>query len=194
MLVAAVLGPTLLSSPARAGDEMSQDHAGRYYLNHVWPTNDEVRRLIDAHVHGDMFRSRYADVYKGDAQWRSIPVAGGETYAWSAGSTCREHGRSCDLPSATCSTPAPTRPTRPATPRARRDRRSSSAPKARVSRSLTGSRYAACGGYSTDGFCQSEERRVAEPADTCTSTVLSAPGVEPMRFSKSPAETSDRTS
>jgi len=51
------------------------------------PSNDEIRRLIDAHVHGDMFRARYADVYKGDEQWRSIPVAGGETYAWSAGST-----------------------------------------------------------------------------------------------------------
>ncbi|HEX6374457.1 MAG TPA: aconitate hydratase AcnA [Allosphingosinicella sp.] len=57
------------------------------FLKDVWPTNDEVRRLIDAHVHGDMFRARYADVYKGDAQWRSIPVAGGETYAWSAAST-----------------------------------------------------------------------------------------------------------
>jgi aconitate hydratase len=57
------------------------------YLKDVWPTNEEVRRLIDAHVHGDMFRARYADVYKGDEQWRSIPVAGGETYAWSAGST-----------------------------------------------------------------------------------------------------------
>jgi aconitate hydratase len=57
------------------------------FLKDVWPTNEEVRRLIDAHVHGDMFRARYADVYKGDAQWRSIPVAGGETYAWSAGST-----------------------------------------------------------------------------------------------------------
>jgi aconitate hydratase len=57
------------------------------FLKDIWPTNDEVRRLIDAHVHGDMFRARYADVYKGDDQWRSIPVAGGETYAWSAGST-----------------------------------------------------------------------------------------------------------
>ncbi len=57
------------------------------FLKDVWPSNDEIRRLIDAHVHGDMFRARYADVYKGDAQWRSIPVAGGETYAWSAGST-----------------------------------------------------------------------------------------------------------
>jgi aconitate hydratase len=57
------------------------------FLKDVWPTNDEVRRLIDAHVHGDMFRARYADVYKGDAQWRAIPVAGGETYAWSSAST-----------------------------------------------------------------------------------------------------------
>jgi aconitate hydratase len=57
------------------------------FLKDVWPSNDEIRRLIDAHVHGDMFRARYADVYKGDDQWRSIPVAGGETYAWSAGST-----------------------------------------------------------------------------------------------------------
>ncbi|HEX9965284.1 MAG TPA: aconitate hydratase AcnA [Allosphingosinicella sp.] len=57
------------------------------FLKDVWPSNEEIRRLIDAHVHGDMFRSRYADVYKGDAQWRAIPVAGGETYAWSAGST-----------------------------------------------------------------------------------------------------------
>jgi aconitate hydratase len=34
-----------------------------------------------------MFRARYADVYKGDDQWRGIPITGGETYAWSPGST-----------------------------------------------------------------------------------------------------------
>ena len=57
------------------------------YLKDIWPTNDEVRRLIDEYVHGEMFRARYADVYQGDEKWRGIPVAGGETYAWSAGST-----------------------------------------------------------------------------------------------------------
>src|SRR4051812_46014369 len=57
------------------------------YLKDVWPTNEEVRRLIDTYVHGDMFRARYADVYQGDDKWRAIPLAGGETYAWSAGST-----------------------------------------------------------------------------------------------------------
>jgi aconitate hydratase len=57
------------------------------FLKDIWPTNEEVRQLIDAHVHGDMFRSRYADVYKGDDKWRSISVAGGGTYAWSGAST-----------------------------------------------------------------------------------------------------------
>jgi aconitate hydratase len=57
------------------------------YLKDIWPSNEEVRTLIDTYVHGDMFRERYADVYKGDDKWRGIPVAGGETYAWPAGST-----------------------------------------------------------------------------------------------------------
>ena len=57
------------------------------YLKDVWPSNDEVRGLIDRHVHSEMFRSRYADVYHGDERWRGIAVTGGDTYAWPAGST-----------------------------------------------------------------------------------------------------------
>jgi aconitate hydratase len=57
------------------------------YLKDIWPTNEEVRLLIDAHVHSEMFRRRYADVYRGDERWRKIEVAGGETYDWPALST-----------------------------------------------------------------------------------------------------------
>jgi aconitate hydratase len=57
------------------------------YLKDIWPTNEEVRSLIDAHVHSEMFRRRYADVYRGDERWRKIDVAGGETYDWPALST-----------------------------------------------------------------------------------------------------------
>src|SRR3546814_19817233 len=67
---------------------LGQDKDGAdVYLRDVWPTNDEVRALIDQHVNADMFKTRYADVYKGDDQWRAIDVTGGDTYAWSAGST-----------------------------------------------------------------------------------------------------------
>ncbi|HEX6411042.1 MAG TPA: aconitate hydratase AcnA, partial [Sphingomicrobium sp.] len=57
------------------------------FLKDIWPSNEEIRSLIDAHVHSDMFRSRYADVYRGDERWRAIPVAGGDTYSWPPTST-----------------------------------------------------------------------------------------------------------
>jgi aconitate hydratase len=57
------------------------------FLKDIWPTNEEIRRLIDAHVHSDMFRSRYADVYHGDERWRAIEITGGETYSWPPEST-----------------------------------------------------------------------------------------------------------
>jgi aconitate hydratase len=57
------------------------------FLKDIWPTNDEIRSLIDAHVHSEMFRRRYADVYRGDERWQKIEVKGGETYGWPAGST-----------------------------------------------------------------------------------------------------------
>src|SRR5687767_6094623 len=57
------------------------------YLKDIWPSNEEVRALIDAHVHSHMFQSRYADVYAGDERWRAIEVTGGATYAWPEGST-----------------------------------------------------------------------------------------------------------
>jgi len=57
------------------------------YLRDIWPTNDEIRGLMDAHVHSAMFTRRYADVYHGDDRWRAIEVTGGATYAWPPQST-----------------------------------------------------------------------------------------------------------
>jgi aconitate hydratase len=57
------------------------------FLKDIWPANEEIRTLIDAHVHSEMFRRRYADVYRGDERWRKIDVTGGDTYSWPALST-----------------------------------------------------------------------------------------------------------
>jgi aconitate hydratase len=57
------------------------------FLKDIWPSNDEVRSLVDAHVHSEMFRRRYADVYQGDERWRAIEVTGGDTYSWPPDST-----------------------------------------------------------------------------------------------------------
>jgi aconitate hydratase len=57
------------------------------FLKDIWPSNEEIRSLIDQHVHSHMFRTRYADVYHGDERWRAIEVTGGATYGWPAQST-----------------------------------------------------------------------------------------------------------
>ena len=57
------------------------------FLKDIWPSNEEIRALIDKHVHSDMFRTRYADVYHGDERWRVIAVTGGATYGWPPEST-----------------------------------------------------------------------------------------------------------
>ncbi|HVR90469.1 MAG TPA: aconitate hydratase AcnA [Novosphingobium sp.] len=57
------------------------------YLRDIWPSNEEVAATMTACIDRTMFRTRYADVYKGDAHWQAIDVTGSETYQWRAGST-----------------------------------------------------------------------------------------------------------
>jgi len=57
------------------------------YLKDIWPTNLEIADLVAANVDRSMFEARYADVYKGDAHWQKIDVAGSDTYQWRPGST-----------------------------------------------------------------------------------------------------------
>lgn len=57
------------------------------YLKDIWPTTKEITDLIRTAVTPAMFRSRYADVFKGDAKWRKIKLEGGMTYDWNTKST-----------------------------------------------------------------------------------------------------------
>jgi aconitate hydratase len=57
------------------------------FLKDIWPSNDEVTATMNACVDREMFKTRYADVYKGDKHWQAINVTGSETYQWRAGST-----------------------------------------------------------------------------------------------------------
>lgn len=57
------------------------------YLKDIWPSNHEIAEIVRQHVHADMFRKRYSDVFKGDAHWQGIAVEGGETYGWNGSST-----------------------------------------------------------------------------------------------------------
>lgn len=57
------------------------------YLKDIWPTNLEVQQVIDASLTPEMYRTRYADVFKGSKEWQDIAVAKGELYQWEDDST-----------------------------------------------------------------------------------------------------------
>lgn len=57
------------------------------YLRDIWPSSKEVAKLVRKAVKKSMFKDRYGDVFRGDAEWRAIPVEGGLTYEWNGTST-----------------------------------------------------------------------------------------------------------
>ncbi len=57
------------------------------FLRDIWPTNQEIQQYIAENISREMFESRYADVFKGDAHWQKIKASPGLTYGWNSGST-----------------------------------------------------------------------------------------------------------
>jgi aconitate hydratase len=57
------------------------------YLRDIWPTEEEVRRVVASAVSAELFAERYRDVFRGDETWRQLPVPRSEVYAWDPNST-----------------------------------------------------------------------------------------------------------
>jgi aconitate hydratase len=57
------------------------------YLKDIWPSSKEIAEFIRNNISKDLFRRRYADVFKGDEKWRTIKVEGGLNYGWDNRST-----------------------------------------------------------------------------------------------------------
>ncbi|MGO4872811.1 MAG: aconitate hydratase AcnA [Roseiarcus sp.] len=57
------------------------------FLADIWPSTQEIQDLIEHTITAKMFKSKYAEVFDGDANWRKVKVPAGLTYAWDMGST-----------------------------------------------------------------------------------------------------------
>ena len=88
--------PPLVVSYAIAGsmnvdvarDPLGVDQKGKkVFLKDIWPSNKEIGDFVAKNVTKQMFTKKYADVFKGDANWRKISVKGGMTYDWDKKST-----------------------------------------------------------------------------------------------------------
>ncbi|MBS0527892.1 MAG: aconitate hydratase AcnA, partial [Proteobacteria bacterium] len=57
------------------------------YLRDIWPTTKEINAFIKKFVTSTIFKKKYADVFKGDTNWRKIKTVESETYRWNMSST-----------------------------------------------------------------------------------------------------------
>ncbi len=69
-------------------EPLSLDPQGEpVYLRDLWPSQADIRKVIEAALKPDMFRREYQNVFSGNPTWSAIPLKGSELYAWSDDST-----------------------------------------------------------------------------------------------------------
>jgi aconitate hydratase len=57
------------------------------YLADIWPSPQDVADVVRDAVAQEMFTRDYADVFKGDDNWRGLSIPEGDTFAWGQEST-----------------------------------------------------------------------------------------------------------
>jgi aconitate hydratase len=57
------------------------------YLKDIWPSAEDVARLVEESVRSEMFTSSYDEVFAGDERWNSLEVPEGDRFAWDEDST-----------------------------------------------------------------------------------------------------------
>ncbi len=81
--IAGTLKADLVNEPLGTGTDGKP-----VYLKDIWPSSQEVADIIRATITPEMFKARYADVFKGDERWQAMGTgAAGLNYEWNAAST-----------------------------------------------------------------------------------------------------------
>ncbi len=92
--------PPLVVAYSIAGNinvDLTRDYIGKdkngkkIYLKDLWPTNQEIKELLNSCLTPEMFKQRYEEIYQGDENWKSIKSKNNMTYDWSSSSTYIKH-------------------------------------------------------------------------------------------------------
>jgi aconitate hydratase len=91
-----LMSPPLVVAYALAGHishDFEKDSLGKgkdgkpVYLRDIWPSQKEVSDTVASCIDSTMFRTQYATVSDGDANWQNLKFPGGDTYGWETDST-----------------------------------------------------------------------------------------------------------
>ena len=65
----------------------NDENGNPVHLRDIWPSTLEIADFVRRNISRDLFRQKYADVFRGDEHWQGISVEGGLTFKWNPGST-----------------------------------------------------------------------------------------------------------
>ena len=69
-------------------EPLGQDTDGNdVFLSDIWPSAEEVGRVVEESVRSEMFQASYGEVFEGDERWNSLEVPEGDRFAWDEDST-----------------------------------------------------------------------------------------------------------
>lgn len=69
-------------------EPLGHDPSGEpVFLRDIWPSQTEIREVVERTLSPEMFRERYAEVFTGNETWNMIPITGGDLYDWDPDST-----------------------------------------------------------------------------------------------------------
>ncbi len=69
-------------------DPIGQDKENRpIYLKDIWPSATEIQTTVNQTVKGEMYSSRYREVFTGEARWQNLNIPKGEQFDWKEKST-----------------------------------------------------------------------------------------------------------
>ncbi|MEX2654494.1 MAG: aconitate hydratase AcnA [Acidimicrobiia bacterium] len=86
LVVAYALKGTIDWDPT--SEPVGSDREGRdVFLSDLWPSQSEISAIVGEHVTKRQFVEKYADVFSGAEEWKSIETTGGALYDWNDDST-----------------------------------------------------------------------------------------------------------
>ena len=68
------------------------------YLRDIWPSSEEIKRVVGESVAAEMFKRNYADVFTGDEEWNAVQVPEGDRYDWPDSTYVRRPSFFQDIP------------------------------------------------------------------------------------------------
>ncbi len=57
------------------------------FLEDIWPTQEEIKEIVDSVLSPEIFKAQYSQVFEGDDTWKSLDTPDGKLYDWKDTST-----------------------------------------------------------------------------------------------------------